>query len=79
MNKWFFLQVFYLTCDTYLNAALFQQLGEKGNEMDNHEYQKKKLEDLQKKLADACSSFHHFELVSTLIFITSDSDRFKDC
>lgn len=44
-------------------TALYQQLGEEGNEMENHEYQKKKLEDLQKKIADACLSFHHFELI----------------
>lgn len=69
MKQWFFFQVLYLTSDTLLNAALFQQLGEKGNEMENHEYQKKKLEELQKKIADACLSVHHFELVRTLVLL----------
>ena len=44
-------------------AALYQELGEKGNEMENLEYQNKKVEDLQKRLNDARSSIHHIELV----------------
>ncbi|CAK9182890.1 unnamed protein product [Ilex paraguariensis] len=31
--------------------------------MDNSEYQRKKVEELQKKLADAHSSIHHIELI----------------
>ncbi|XP_031255430.1 sister chromatid cohesion protein SCC4 [Pistacia vera] len=44
-------------------TALYQQLGEKGNEMENDEYRIKKLDDLQKRLADAYSSIHHIELI----------------
>lgn len=44
-------------------TALYQELGEKGNEMENSEYRLKKVEDLQKRLADAHSSIHHIELV----------------
>ena len=31
--------------------------------MENAEFQRKKVEDLQKRLADAYSSIHHLELV----------------
>lgn len=59
-------------CFTFLVAialvGLYQGLGEIGNEMENEEYRKKKLDDLQKKLADAHSSIHHIELVKELIF-----------
>lgn len=44
-------------------TALYQELGERGNEMENAEYQRKKVEDLQKRLADAHSSIHHIELI----------------
>ncbi|KAF8397065.1 hypothetical protein HHK36_018703 [Tetracentron sinense] len=44
-------------------TALYQELGEKGNEMENSEYQRKKEDDLQKRLADAHSSIHHIELI----------------
>ncbi|PSR95002.1 MAU2 chromatid cohesion factor like [Actinidia chinensis var. chinensis] len=44
-------------------TALYQELGEKGNEMENLEYQNKKVEDLQKRLNDARSSIHHIELI----------------
>ncbi|XP_047330261.1 sister chromatid cohesion protein SCC4 [Impatiens glandulifera] len=44
-------------------TALYQQLGEKGNEMENIEYHTKKMDDLQKRLNDACSSIHHIELI----------------
>ncbi|KAK2644662.1 hypothetical protein Ddye_019857 [Dipteronia dyeriana] len=44
-------------------TALYQQLGEKGNEMENDEYRKKKLDELEKRLADAYSSIHHIELI----------------
>jgi MAternally-affected-uncoordination protein len=45
-------------------AGLYKGLGEIGNEMENEEYRKKKLDDLQTKLADAHSSIHHIELVN---------------
>nr|GLL42851.1 uncharacterized protein LOC109162714 [Ipomoea trifida] len=45
-------------------TALYQQLGEKGNEIENHKYQTKKLGELQKRLHDACSSPHHLELIA---------------
>nr|AGG38121.1 maternal effect uncoordination 2-2 protein [Dimocarpus longan] len=44
-------------------TALYQQLGERGNEMENDEYRKKKLDELQKRLADAYTSMHHLELI----------------
>ncbi|XAR60838.1 hypothetical protein NMG60_11034362 [Bertholletia excelsa] len=44
-------------------TALYQQLGEKGNEMENLDYQNKKMVDLQKRLDDARSSIHHIELI----------------
>ncbi|KAJ8560839.1 hypothetical protein K7X08_022699 [Anisodus acutangulus] len=45
-------------------TALYQQLGEKGCEMENLDYQTKKVEDLQKRISDACSSSHHVELIA---------------
>ncbi|KAK8596596.1 hypothetical protein V6N13_001210 [Hibiscus sabdariffa] len=44
-------------------TGLFQQLGERGNEMENDEYRRKKIDDLQSKLADARSSIYHIELI----------------
>lgn len=44
-------------------TALYQQLGEKENEMENSEYLRKKEDDLQKRLADAHASIHHIELI----------------
>jgi len=44
-------------------TALYQQVGEKGNEMENVEYQIKKKADMQKRLDDACSSIHHIEII----------------
>ncbi|KAI4382684.1 hypothetical protein MLD38_008620 [Melastoma candidum] len=44
-------------------TTLYEELGERGNLMENTEYQRKKSEDLQKRLADAHSSMHHIELV----------------
>ena len=44
-------------------AAMYQQLGEKGSEMENLDYQTKKVEDLQKRISTACLSSHHVELV----------------
>ncbi|GFS38233.1 tetratricopeptide repeat (TPR)-like superfamily protein [Actinidia rufa] len=51
------------TQDLALIPSLYQELGEKGNEMENLEYQNKKVEDLQKRLNDARSSIHHIELI----------------
>lgn len=44
-------------------TALYQEVGERGNEMENSEYEKKKNEDLQRRLADARSSIHHLGLI----------------
>lgn len=44
-------------------AALYQELGERGNEMENSDYERKKADDLQKRLSDARSSIHHLEIV----------------
>ncbi|XP_022998788.1 sister chromatid cohesion protein SCC4 [Cucurbita maxima] len=44
-------------------TTLYQELGEKGNEMENAEYQSKKTDDLQKRLVDAHSSIHHIDLI----------------
>ncbi|GAB4824830.1 hypothetical protein Ancab_007700 [Ancistrocladus abbreviatus] len=44
-------------------TALYQELGERGNEMENSDYQRKKVDDLEKKLAEARSSIHHLELI----------------
>ncbi|KAF7152879.1 hypothetical protein RHSIM_Rhsim01G0245200 [Rhododendron simsii] len=44
-------------------TALYQQLGEKGSEMENDEYLSKKRADLQDRLQDACSSIHHIEII----------------
>ncbi|XP_058075251.1 sister chromatid cohesion protein SCC4 isoform X1 [Magnolia sinica] len=44
-------------------TALYQELGERGNEMENLEYERKKADDLQKRLSDARSSIHHLELI----------------
>lgn len=51
-------------------AALYQGLGETGNQMENEEYRKKKTDELQQKLADAHSSIHHIELVGQVTFIS---------
>ncbi|XVF71011.1 hypothetical protein PTKIN_Ptkin11bG0207400 [Pterospermum kingtungense] len=47
----------------FVLTGLFQQLGEKGNEMENDDYRRKKFDELQKRLADARSSIHHIELI----------------
>ncbi|KAI9100114.1 hypothetical protein K1719_024332 [Acacia pycnantha] len=44
-------------------TGLYQELGERGNEMENSEYQTKRTEELQKRLADAHASIHHIEIV----------------
>lgn len=48
-----------------VNTALYQQLGEKGNEMENEEFRKKKWDELQSRLSEARGSIHHIELVKT--------------
>ncbi|KAL3616254.1 cohesin-loading factor complex subunit scc4 [Castilleja foliolosa] len=45
-------------------TALYQQSGEKASEMENIEYQKRKVEDLQQRLALARSSANHNELIN---------------
>ncbi|XP_010278929.1 PREDICTED: uncharacterized protein LOC104612959 [Nelumbo nucifera] len=49
-------------------TALYQELGERGNEMENSEYERKKSDDLHKRLADARSSIHHIELIDKVRF-----------
>ncbi|XP_062081664.1 sister chromatid cohesion protein SCC4 [Humulus lupulus] len=49
-------------------TALYQELGERGNEMENLEYQRKKMDELQKRLADAHSTSHHIELIDKVKF-----------
>ncbi|KAI3991269.1 hypothetical protein MKX01_034588 [Papaver californicum] len=44
-------------------TALHQELGERGNEMENTEFARKRGNDLQKRLADVRSSIHHMELI----------------
>ncbi|RWR86203.1 Cohesin loading factor [Cinnamomum micranthum f. kanehirae] len=44
-------------------TALYQELGERGNEMENSDYERKKADDLQKRLSDARSSIHHLEII----------------
>lgn len=45
-------------------TALYQELGERGNEMENSDYQRKKADELHKRFADAHASIHHIELIS---------------
>ncbi|ESW13988.1 hypothetical protein PHAVU_008G243600 [Phaseolus vulgaris] len=47
-------------------TALYKELGERGNEMENVEYQTKKSEDLQRRLADAHASIYHFEIIDKI-------------
>ncbi|XP_061347505.1 sister chromatid cohesion protein SCC4 isoform X1 [Gastrolobium bilobum] len=49
-------------------TALYKELGERGNEMENAEYQTKKLEDLHKRLADAHASIYHIEIIDKVRF-----------
>lgn len=57
-------QVWVLTVLT----ALYKELGERGNEMDNADYQTKKSEDLHKRLADAQASIYHIEIIERVRF-----------
>ncbi|XP_010443042.1 PREDICTED: MAU2 chromatid cohesion factor homolog [Camelina sativa] len=45
-------------------TALYQQLGEKGNEMENEEFRQKRWVELQSRLAEARGSIHHIELIA---------------
>ncbi|CAI0560540.1 unnamed protein product [Linum tenue] len=54
---------------------LYQGLGEVGNQMENDEYQKKKSDELQRKIADAQSSIHHLELIELSRFKVIDMKR----
>lgn len=45
-------------------AGLYKDLGERGNEMENAEYQTRKTIDLQRRIADANASIYHLEIVS---------------
>ncbi|KAK7372255.1 hypothetical protein VNO80_05630 [Phaseolus coccineus] len=47
-------------------TALYKELGERGNEMENAEYQTKKSEDLQRRLADAHASIYHIEIIDKI-------------
>ncbi|KAK7385639.1 hypothetical protein VNO78_31390 [Psophocarpus tetragonolobus] len=49
-------------------TALYKELGERGNEMENAEYQTKKLEDLQRRLANAHASIYHIEIIDKVRF-----------
>ncbi|KAE9606065.1 hypothetical protein Lal_00025227 [Lupinus albus] len=49
-------------------TALYKELGERGNEMENAEFQTKKLEDLNKRLGDAQASIYHIELIEKARF-----------
>ncbi|XP_072979158.1 sister chromatid cohesion protein SCC4 [Typha angustifolia] len=44
-------------------TALYREMGERGNEMENSEYERKKEDDLQRRLSEAHSRTHHFELI----------------
>ncbi|KAF6153106.1 hypothetical protein GIB67_034828 [Kingdonia uniflora] len=47
-------------------TMLYQELSERGNEMENSEYEREKIDDLQKRLTDARSSIHHIKLIKRL-------------
>ncbi|WVY90438.1 hypothetical protein V8G54_035952 [Vigna mungo] len=47
-------------------TGLYKELGERGNEMENAEYQAKKTEDLQRRLADAHASIYHIEIIDKI-------------
>lgn len=47
-------------------SALYQELGERGNQLENDDYQRKKIDDLHKRLADAHASIHHLELIDKI-------------
>ncbi|KAH6814459.1 Tetratricopeptide repeat superfamily protein [Perilla frutescens var. frutescens] len=45
-------------------TALYQQTGERGSEMENVAYQRRKAEDLQQRLTAARSTVHHNQLIA---------------
>ncbi|KAL9236853.1 hypothetical protein vseg_011475 [Gypsophila vaccaria] len=45
-------------------TSLYKEMGERGNEMENAEYHKRKVDDLQKRLGDAYASIHHIDLIN---------------
>uniref|UniRef100_A0A1D1Z995 MAU2 chromatid cohesion factor n=1 Tax=Anthurium amnicola TaxID=1678845 RepID=A0A1D1Z995_9ARAE len=47
---------------------LYKEQGERGNEMENAEYERKKEDDLQRKLSEAQASIHHLELIEKARF-----------
>ncbi|XP_019461720.1 PREDICTED: uncharacterized protein LOC109360945 [Lupinus angustifolius] len=49
-------------------TALYKELGERGNEMENAEFQSKRLADLNKRLGDAQASIYHIELIEKARF-----------
>ncbi|KAK7300586.1 hypothetical protein RJT34_11433 [Clitoria ternatea] len=56
-------------------TALYKELGERGNEMENAEYQTKKLEELKRRLADAHASIYHIEIIDKVRF---QADKLND-
>ncbi|MQM18663.1 hypothetical protein Taro_051660 [Colocasia esculenta] len=42
---------------------LYKEVGERGNEMENAEYERKKEDDLQRRLSETQASIHHLELI----------------
>ncbi|XP_071720041.1 sister chromatid cohesion protein SCC4 [Rutidosis leptorrhynchoides] len=49
-------------------TTLYEQVDEKENELENREYEKKKVDELKKRLANARSSAHHLELIEKTKF-----------
>ncbi|KAL4587868.1 hypothetical protein LXL04_000743 [Taraxacum kok-saghyz] len=49
-------------------TALYEQVGEKDNERENREYEKKKSDELEKRLANAHASPHHLLLIEKAKF-----------
>ncbi|XP_023731008.1 sister chromatid cohesion protein SCC4 isoform X2 [Lactuca sativa] len=49
-------------------TALYEQVGEKANETENREYEKKKADELEKRLANAHASAHHPQLIEKAKF-----------
>ncbi|XP_031497830.1 sister chromatid cohesion protein SCC4 isoform X1 [Nymphaea colorata] len=48
-------------------TALYQELGESRSEVENADYERKKIDDLRKRISDAESSPHHLELIGMQI------------
>ena len=47
----------------FLISELYRELEERGHEMENYEYERKKEDDLQRRLSEAYSHAFHQELV----------------